>query len=159
MVEEGKANIDGAKGSGMPPLCLASWKGRDDVVEYLLGRGANPGIKDQESRTPLIHAAISGRLSIVRRLLAAGPERAAIDAEEPRGMSALMHACREDHADIVRELMLRGGATVFKRTFLGGDLAVCRGNEECALVVKVSLFSSWVDRDMCILDICPFINV
>lgn len=74
-------------------------------------------------------------------------------------MSALMHACREDHADIVRELMLRGGATVFKRTFLGGDLAVCRGNEECALVVKVSLFSSWVDRDMCILDICPFINV
>jgi ankyrin repeat protein len=47
------ANPDGGGHSGTTPLHTAQWLGDQDLVEYLLKKGANPSLLDSQGRTYL----------------------------------------------------------------------------------------------------------
>ena len=59
--------------------------------------------RDKDGGTPLIKAAVKGRVSDIRRLIEAGAEVDARDGEY--GWTALMYAAYEGHADAVRVLI------------------------------------------------------
>ena len=58
-------------------------------LERLIAQGVPINAPDDAGRTPLMLAVINGRADVVRRLLAAGANRALLDRE---GLSALQHA-------------------------------------------------------------------
>lgn len=57
---------------GRTPLIFAAQFGRDDVVEFLLSRGANPEAGCDRGMTPLHWAAYEGNEHVVKKLLEAG---------------------------------------------------------------------------------------
>jgi ankyrin repeat protein len=74
-----------------------------EVVRLLLARGADPNARDMSGVTPLISAAVAGRLETVRLLIAA---HADVSARDSSGRSVLTHAGR--HPDVQQELRRAG---------------------------------------------------
>ncbi len=60
-------------------LQLAAVKGKTDVIEVLLNKGADVLSRSSENRTPLMYAALYGREDAVRLLTERGSNRLAID--------------------------------------------------------------------------------
>ena len=58
-------------------LMVASQEGQDKVVELLLLRGASLELRDHQGCTALTHAACSGHLAIVQRILRSGSDTSA----------------------------------------------------------------------------------
>jgi hypothetical protein len=88
-------------------LLQAVHHGQHAAVELLLERKANPNIPSSNGTTPLMEAAIGGRLPILRTLL--DRKAIAIDAVEPdAGLTAFHCACFSGHADCATELARRG---------------------------------------------------
>lgn len=126
-VLDGGADPDGArdkegrpgdKDGRTPLLFLASEKSSKwnmDTVKLLLQRGANPNTRDSIKRTPLHWAATnatSGHLELARALLSGEPgKRAAINAAQNRGKTALHLASEHNRVDFV-ELLLSHGAYI-----------------------------------------------
>lgn len=69
---------------GWTPLLKASDMGNDGEVEFLLGIGANPNVKDYAQRTPLRFAIHHARERSVRLLLDAGADREAVFDDDLR---------------------------------------------------------------------------
>jgi len=87
------------------PLGYAAYRGRDDTVRYLLGRGARVNA-DAEGRvinvnTPLIMATMQGHRSTARYLLQAGAD-AGIRVKG--GMTAYEFARRHNHSHMLQML-------------------------------------------------------
>ena len=59
-----------------------------------LAQGTDPNERDDEGRTPLIHAAIDNRLEAAKLLLDSGAEP---DTQDEAGNSALHYAAQEHH--------------------------------------------------------------
>ena len=57
---------------GATPLLVATVAGREDVVDYLLDRSADPTIEAKNGYTLLHGAAFSGKKSLIRKMLAFG---------------------------------------------------------------------------------------
>lgn len=96
------ARIDGPGPGGRTALIFAAGSGFDEVVEFLLGRGADPdGINREDGTTPLMWAANAGRARAVRRLLDAG---ARVSRTAKDGWTATQAAEMAGHDDIVRML-------------------------------------------------------
>ena len=57
---------------GATPLLVATVAGREDVVDYLLERSADPTIEAMNGYTLLHAAAFSGKKSLIRKMLAFG---------------------------------------------------------------------------------------
>ena len=96
------------------PLYYAALGSHGDVVELLVGRGADVNIRRKGSHwkpTPLHAAAIGGETDIVRLLLSQGAD---IHAENPGGQEVLHVACRHGHADIAA-LLIAAGADLNQR--------------------------------------------
>jgi len=121
-------------------------------VRLLIGNGANLNQTDEESRTGLHYAAMSGNLRIIAILIKAGArldpkeklgntplhlavERdqveaaqllldagATVDAENKNGMTALMMAARAGKLEIVNALLGKG-ANIAKTDYTGRDAA------------------------------------
>lgn len=70
-----------------------------------LSQGADPNERDEEGRTPLIHAAIDNRLEVAKLLLDSGAESG---AQDDMGNSALHYAAQEYHADMASLLIAHG---------------------------------------------------
>lgn len=89
LLEEGvSANAREPK-NGHGPLHQAARANSLDIVDMLLGAGANPSAPDGRGVTPLMCAADSAALEAGRRLLAAGADVGA--QHEPDGNTALTH--------------------------------------------------------------------
>lgn len=115
---------------GIFPVHMACINGHKDIVEVLLGAGANIEVLYQQSHeTPLQLASENGHKEIVDLLLASG---AKIDAPRFDGSTALMAASMNNHVDVVKELLERGANV--NTPMQGGTtilLGACgRGHEE-----------------------------
>ncbi len=83
---------------------------RNDLktLELLLGRGADPDLKDGDHRTALIHAAIDGNSEIARTLIHGGW---GLDVQDESGNAALHYAAQGYHQGVA-SLLLDAGARV-----------------------------------------------
>jgi ankyrin repeat protein len=83
---------------------------RNDLsgLQTALAQGSDPNERDDDGRTPLIHAAIDNRLEVARLLLDSGAD---VDAQDAMGDSALHYAAQEHHSEMA-SLLIGHGARV-----------------------------------------------
>lgn len=84
---------------------------KDDLVGLRTGlaQGADPNERDNDGRTPLIHAAIHNKVESAKLLLDSGAQ---VDAQDELGNSALHYAAQECHLEMASLLISSGGANV-----------------------------------------------
>lgn len=105
--------------------------GRSYEVKSLLKKGADVNIRDKEkSDTPLIIAALHGRVDIVQLLL---EYDANVNTKQEDGMTALMMAAMKGHVGILQLLIFKGadveakdgeGVTALMWAAAGGHIGV-----------------------------------
>ena len=99
-----KANVNAIEIRDKTSLHIAAAHDRNDIVEMLLGYGADLNLRSDGGWTPLHNAAEKGSEKIVRILLESGAE---INAKLLNGMSPLHLAAQGGHSDVVRCLLER----------------------------------------------------
>lgn len=87
---------------GRTPLILAAEYGHTDVVNYLIGKGAEVGDKANGGRTALSYAAEFGHPETAKALLENG---AIVEQVDSLGRTPLMYAAWYDHANVVTVLL------------------------------------------------------
>jgi len=103
------ARVDAANRYGVTPLSVAARIGRADLIDLLLKSGAS--VKSAEATLPegqtlVMHAARTGGVDAVKRLIAAGSD---VNAHETRtGTTALVWAAVSNRPDAVRALAEAG---------------------------------------------------
>lgn len=153
LLEEGRIGINDRLGQGRTPLFLAAEANQVRMAEFLLGKGADPDIRDSSGDTALVKAAQLGNHEIVKLLLKAGSDPSARGAE---GMTALMHYAGRSGGMSIIELLIESGADPdsmndrqFSRRAL--DIALTRRNnipaayyliEQGATITEGALFSA-----------------
>ena len=107
----GKHNLNALARNGLSCLEAAMIEKKPTMVHWLLARGANPDIKDKETkRTPLWKAAYGDDAGIAQALLAAGAKPNRLD---PAGRSYLHVAIEEKNQKVI-QVLLDGGADPYK---------------------------------------------
>lgn len=101
---------------GTPLLEAAERDGRDEVIELLLERGADPAPRNNAGYTPLQLAALAGKVEVVKMMLSRmkGREllgRRSSSDPSPRGWTPLAEASYHGHPECVR-LLLEAGSEV-----------------------------------------------
>ncbi|KAF3082932.1 hypothetical protein TWF569_001690 [Orbilia oligospora] len=96
---ENEADVNAENRSKVSPLHLAI--SRPEIVTLLLNNGADVNAKDSRGRSPLIAACMAEtpKPKVVKLLLEAGADTATADL---MGNTAVYHAIKNDHFDIVR---------------------------------------------------------
>ena len=97
------------------PLHWTAFTGPQDVVEFLLAKGANVNAKDEFNSTPLQYAAVNGHKELVVLLLAKG---AKVNATDNWGSTPLHAAARQGHLEIIK-LLITKGADIYAKTNKG----------------------------------------
>lgn len=109
LVEVEKADVNTRAGRlGSTPLILASVAGKEDVVAYLLAKGANPNRHELHPMaiSALFKASVFGHTGIARRLLQAG---SLVNEQGPaNGMTPLHDAVFRRRADVTKLLLSFG---------------------------------------------------
>ncbi len=83
LLESEPALVNVADGEGSTPLHYAVWKGHEELVQFLVDRGANVNAHNSNAHwgtTPLHAAAHSNRASLIRLLVAHGAKLDELDA-------------------------------------------------------------------------------
>jgi uncharacterized protein len=105
----GKTILNAEDGNGDTPLTVSIRK-RHDWAYFFLREGANPNLPGANGDTPLIVAARVGFIGAAEQLLA---HKAAVDAENKRGETALIVAVQARQLPMVK-LLLEHGADADK---------------------------------------------
>jgi uncharacterized protein len=124
-------------GSYYENVARAAKQNDSGSVRLLISNGANPNQSDEESRSGLHYAAMSGNLRIIAILIKAG---ARLDPKEKLGNTPLHFAVERDQAEAA-QLLLDAGAAVDPENKNGMTplmMAASRGNIEIvnALLAK-----------------------
>ena len=133
------APIDGRGKHGATPLCVAAREAQVDVVEYLIGRGADPNdgclvyamgrrqletarfLLDKGARpsaSALVAAVYNGEVGCVELLVSRGADVDELGKIGGHAMTALHAAARRGHTDLASYL-IAAGATVDSRDHFG----------------------------------------
>ena len=98
------------------PLLLAARYNDEDVVEYLVERGASLDLQDIEDRDAIHHAVMGGKIRNILRLIELG---ANVLKEDKFNRRSLVHLAAEcGHTDVVR-LIVEHGADANKASYYG----------------------------------------
>ncbi|HEX8884222.1 MAG TPA: ankyrin repeat domain-containing protein, partial [Noviherbaspirillum sp.] len=135
------ADVQLQNGRGDSALSLAAGAGKDDVIELLLLKKAQPDQVNHSGRTPLAEAAAGGHLTTAELLIAngaqvnagAGAGKPALIVAAQRGDSALVGLLLEKKADT--DVTDRYGWTAFNHAAGRGHEALAqqlRGNHAAA---------------------------
>lgn len=100
----GKPILNAEDGKGDTPLTVSIRK-RHDWVYFFLAEGADPNVTGPDGDTPLIVAARVGFTGAAEQLL---KRKAAVDAENKRGETALIVAVQARQVPIVKLLLEHG---------------------------------------------------
>lgn len=119
LVEAG-ASLENIEANAYTPLAYAAYAGRENIVTYLLQKGAKPNAAAQGSvsytNTPLMMAAQQGHRSVALQLLRAGADAS---VRVQNGMTALEFALKNKHTHLEKVLRcaeaLRAGETFRQR--------------------------------------------
>lgn len=108
LVEADRGSIASYSADGFPPLALAAYMGRLDVVDYLLAEGAdvNQIGKNRGRFTALTGAVSSRHREVVRRLLEAGADP---NYWYQGGLTPVLEAAANGDIPILELLTARGG--------------------------------------------------
>ena len=68
-IEEGKVNVSSTTSDGETPLLLASKEDNEEVIEYLIGKGANVNEADKDGKSPLWVASKYDNVNAMRMLI------------------------------------------------------------------------------------------
>jgi ankyrin repeat protein len=91
LLEGDAALVHARDKDGSTPLHCAAWKGHPEVIEFLLGAGADPNAtncNDHWGTTPLHAAAHANQAAIVELLIDHGAD---LNAQDLNGKTALHH--------------------------------------------------------------------
>jgi ankyrin repeat protein len=131
---EGVEALGMTPGTRSTPLHHAAREGREDVVKFLLSKGADANIQRVDGWTPLIDASSNGHVGVARILLEhMGGE--GIDTRFSQGKTGLYYAARNGHEDMVALLLSKGasatiasneGLTPLMQASIEGHVGVAR---------------------------------
>ncbi|XP_069119870.1 protein TANC2-like isoform X1 [Argopecten irradians] len=93
---------------GETPLTAACGHGQQDIVEYLLEKGARPQQANNKSFSPLLCSVDAGHWHIVEILIASG---AVLDHTDKYGRTPLMIAAYKGHIGVL-EMLLNQGCSI-----------------------------------------------
>ena len=118
-MESVKKNINTQDIKGDTAFMFAAKKGYDNIMDLLLGEGADSTLSNFKERTPLMEAAYRGQLNSVTKLLKIKAVRDNINAEDKEGNRALSLANQEGYKQVA-SLLQEAGATPqpIKETYL-----------------------------------------
>ena len=97
-----------AKPGGITPLHWAAWRGRKEIAELLIAKGADLNTKNKDGGTPLHNAAWKGHVEIAKLLIV---KNADVNAKDVEGQTPLDWAEEEKHKEIADLLRKHGGKT------------------------------------------------
>ena len=98
-------SLTGWHGHDSTALCMAAWQGHNNVVNILIGKGADLEKVDKIGWTPLILAAMRGQKDVIQLLLHKG---ANTNIEGKYGETPLHYAAAYGHPDVVQVLLDHG---------------------------------------------------
>ena len=101
--------------SGVTPLMWAARYSVDEIIQFLVKRGASLEIQDDDGYTPLHHAAMGGKEANILRLIKLGAD---ILKESYRRYSPVHLACIDGHKEAVRLLLGHGAEASRERGFV-----------------------------------------
>jgi len=90
------------------PLHWAAWRGRKEIAELLIAKGADVNVKNKDGGTPLHNAAWKGHVEIAKLLIV---KNADVNAKDVEGQTPLDWAEEEKHKEIADLLRKHGGKT------------------------------------------------
>uniref|UniRef100_A0A673C6N7 Ankyrin repeat and SOCS box containing 3 n=1 Tax=Sphaeramia orbicularis TaxID=375764 RepID=A0A673C6N7_9TELE len=101
------ANVDAQAADGATPLMIASQEGHESCVDFLLGCGANPNTpcSSEWPQLPIHAAAQFGRISVLRRLIAATDR----GCDRGRGQVSPLYLAIHNNQRTSVELLLKEG--------------------------------------------------
>eukprot|EP00924_Labyrinthula_sp_SR-Ha-C_P005161 maker-scaffold_1-snap-gene-23.23-mRNA-1 protein AED:0.03 eAED:0.03 QI:0/0/0/1/1/1/2/0/235 len=102
LIEELKANIEAAGYGGLRALHHAVNNIHQDMVKYLLDKGADPNAADDFGNTALHYACERGVLGQIDMLLAHDGK---LDVLNNKGISLLHKAANEGHSTVINKLL------------------------------------------------------
>jgi ankyrin repeat protein len=104
---ERDANINATGGWGNTALHSAATMGYEEVVALLLDTGAHANTRDRQGVTPIMLACDNDHLGVVK-MLVQHIEGQGLNDGNVDGWTALHHATRWGHDEVVRFLLLAG---------------------------------------------------
>jgi len=98
-------NIDKKFCYGFTALSYAAWYGKNDLVSYILKKGADPNLGTDDGTTPLMYASMAGHTESIELLIKG---RADINKKNANGIDALCEALMSYRTEAVELLKSRG---------------------------------------------------
>ena len=87
---------------------MAAWRGRKEIAELLIAKGANLNAKNNDEGTPLHNAAWKGHVEIAKLLIV---KNADVNAKDVEGQTPLDWAEEEKQKETANLLRKHGGKT------------------------------------------------
>jgi len=139
--------IEARLADGKTPLHMAAYAGHNDIVSYLLERGAGINTASNANSIALHGASYYGHPETVKLLLESGSE---VNQANIHGYTPVLSAAAGGHAEIVR-ILIAAGADINAQTQQGGTVlmqAAVSGNKETFdLALAAGASTSTVDSD------------
>lgn len=104
-------------------LHVTAYVGLVSFASYLLSRGSDPDVKDEDGHTPLVYAVMKGQHEMVSLLLqhdASHDIKIKTNYYGPR-QSLITYACRLNHVAVIRALV-NGGVDPMAKDTIGGGI-------------------------------------
>ncbi len=139
-----RAGVDPDWGGATTPLEAAALEGHVDVADILIRAQADVNRPVADGFTPLITAASTGNLEMVRMLLKAGANPLVLDDE---GKSALALAKKNKHQDVVKELEDRASNGNGYRPGAAGNLFAALESRDVEQLKKFRMLPRELDHD------------